>query len=70
MKKVNVILGGVYYDAKHHEVNVQFIDTRSSSVSYDRYCNGRKTCVVDVPIADLQKLLLTGGFKLDHVERW
>lgn len=67
-KAPKIVLGGVYYNSGHQEINVKFIE--GDHVAYDLLSNGKLKSVDDATIAQLKALLVQGNFKLDHVESW
>jgi len=64
---INLILGGVYYNAQHHEVIIQYLDA-DDNVGYDQFIEGDKKVVIDSTVTKVRELLETGGYKLDHID--
>ena len=68
VKAPKIVLGGVYYNPRHHEIGIHFID--GDQVAYDLVSGGKVKSFIDVRASDLEKLMIQQGFKLDHVESW
>ena len=67
-KKSKIVLGGVYLNPKGQEINVQFL--QGNTVAYDMLKGGKMTSVVEDTVSNLEAILSSGGFVLDHVEQW
>ena len=65
---MKIVVGGVYYNDRGDEINVQFVT--ADLVAYDHYVDGKKTSVDGVKHSQLQKVLREGGFFFDHQETW
>ena len=65
-----IVLGGVYCNDKHQEINIQFLDAATDVAGYEILSGGRSKTVDNSSIEDLKNLLVSGGFELDHVQTW